>query len=174
MIVVNLFGGPGVGKSTTAAMLFAHYKRRGITTELLREPAKELLYQGRDLSRNQVLLMALHYQALKDYEAAGTQLVIADTALLLNLVYSQGLPFYAQLERLVLKLTREFKEVDVLIKRAVPYQEHGRNETEAEARAIDEAVRDRAAYDVVTGPEPLEVIARVDPLVLPLLSSALF
>lgn len=166
MIVVNLFGGPGVGKSTVAAMLFGHYKRRGIRAELLREPAKELLYQGRNLDRSQILLTALHYQALKDFEAARTQLVIADTALRLNLVYARSKPFYTELVSLVNRLSREFQEIDVKLTRAVPYQDHGREQSEDEARAIDGRIY--GPFDVTTGPAPADVISSLDPLVLPL------
>ena len=37
MIVVNLFGGPGCGKSTTAAWLFNQLKERGINCEYVTE-----------------------------------------------------------------------------------------------------------------------------------------
>ena len=34
MICLNLYGGPGVGKSTLAAEIFVELKRRGIRAEL--------------------------------------------------------------------------------------------------------------------------------------------
>jgi hypothetical protein len=167
MIVVNLFGGPGVGKSTVAAMLFGHYKRRGLRVELAREQAKEFLYQGRPLARNQLLMIALQYQMLKDIEAAGTELVISDSALRLNLSYSCKLPYYQPLAALIRGLCLEFTEVDVLLKRAVPYQFHGREQGEESAREID--ARMIGHFDLVLeSPAPMEVIARLDPLVLPL------
>lgn len=165
MIVVNLFGGPGVGKSTVAAMLFAHYKRRGLRVELAREQAKELLYQGRDLARHQLLIIARQYQILKDMEAAGTDLVISDSALRLNLVYSRSLSYYPQLVELVRGLSAEFGDIDVLLRRAVPFSTHARLGDETDARQIDAAVS--GPFDVVLeDPTPLRVIQALDPWVL--------
>ena len=41
MIVVNFFAGPGTGKSTHAAMLFAKLKTMNINSELIQEYAKD-------------------------------------------------------------------------------------------------------------------------------------
>lgn len=44
-LVVNLFGGPGCGKSTTMARLFADLKTRGLNVEMVSEFAKDLVYE---------------------------------------------------------------------------------------------------------------------------------
>ena len=41
MIIVNLFGVPGAGKSTGAAYIFSKLKMRGIEAELITEFAKD-------------------------------------------------------------------------------------------------------------------------------------
>lgn len=41
--VINLIGGPGSGKSTTAAGLFFRMKSMGVRCELVTEYAKELV-----------------------------------------------------------------------------------------------------------------------------------
>jgi adenylylsulfate kinase-like enzyme len=41
--VINLFGGPGTGKSTLAAALFTDLKMKGINAELVTEFAKDLV-----------------------------------------------------------------------------------------------------------------------------------
>ena len=45
MKVINLFAGPGTGKSTTAAGLFYKMKSKGYMVELVTEFAKDLVYQ---------------------------------------------------------------------------------------------------------------------------------
>ena len=45
MIVVNLFGAPGAGKSTGAAYIFAMLKMAGINAELVTEFAKDKVYE---------------------------------------------------------------------------------------------------------------------------------
>ncbi len=44
-LIVNLFGGPGAGKSTMAAGLFSELKWRGINCELATEYAKEKVWE---------------------------------------------------------------------------------------------------------------------------------
>src|SRR5262245_20723095 len=46
-LTVNLFGGPGCGKSTNAALVFGKLKNDGINVELVTEFAKELTWEGR-------------------------------------------------------------------------------------------------------------------------------
>ena len=46
-LCVNLFGGPGIGKSTTAAGVFNLLKLHGIETELITEFAKDLVWEER-------------------------------------------------------------------------------------------------------------------------------
>lgn len=45
-LVINIFGGPGVGKSTVAAGLFYRLKCLHYSVELVEEFAKYLVYQG--------------------------------------------------------------------------------------------------------------------------------
>jgi hypothetical protein len=119
-----------------------------------------------------MLIMALQYQILKDTEAAGTQLVISDSPLRLNLLYARELTWYQPFAALVRGLRLEFKEIDVLLKRAVPYQTHCRVQgSEEEARRVDEQLT--GPFDVsIDSPAPGEVINRLDPLVLPVLGGA--
>lgn len=44
---VNIFGGPGVGKSTTAADLFVAMKKAGYNVELVTEVAKDFVWEDR-------------------------------------------------------------------------------------------------------------------------------
>jgi hypothetical protein len=58
-VVVNLYGGPGTGKSRTAALLFATMKQRGVNCELATEYAKDVVWEGREsLLSDQIYLFA--------------------------------------------------------------------------------------------------------------------
>lgn len=46
-LVVNLFAGPGTGKSTTMAGIFTRLKEAGVSTELVHEFAKDLVWEKR-------------------------------------------------------------------------------------------------------------------------------
>lgn len=45
-LIVNLYGGPGTGKSTTAAGLFYKLKEAGINSEYIQEYAKDKTWQA--------------------------------------------------------------------------------------------------------------------------------
>ena len=44
-LVVNLFGGPGCGKSTVAALLFGKLKQHGVNCEMALEYAKDKVWE---------------------------------------------------------------------------------------------------------------------------------
>jgi len=46
MLLINLFGTPGSGKSTGAAYIFSQLKSCGINAELITEAAKEKVWEG--------------------------------------------------------------------------------------------------------------------------------
>ena len=46
MLVVNLFGAPGAGKSTGAAYIFSQLKMAGINAELVTEFAKDKVWES--------------------------------------------------------------------------------------------------------------------------------
>lgn len=46
MLVVNLFGVPGAGKSTGAAYVFSKLKMKGINAELVTEFAKDIVWEN--------------------------------------------------------------------------------------------------------------------------------
>jgi ATP:corrinoid adenosyltransferase len=59
MKVINIFAGPGAGKSTTAAGLFYHMKKLNMSVELVTEYAKSRVWeQHSSVMRDQVYLTA--------------------------------------------------------------------------------------------------------------------
>lgn len=44
MIIINLYGSPGSGKSTAAAYIFSKLKMKGVECELVTEVAKDLVW----------------------------------------------------------------------------------------------------------------------------------
>ena len=90
MICINLYGGPGIGKSTMAAELFVELKHRGIKTELVGEFAKELSYDfAYNVMADQHYLFAIQSHRLWRLARAGVEVAVCDSPLLLNLAYDQ-------------------------------------------------------------------------------------
>ena len=48
--IINLYGGPGAGKSTSASDLFVILKERGVNAELAREYVKRWAWERRGIS----------------------------------------------------------------------------------------------------------------------------
>lgn len=135
--VINLFAGPGAGKSTTAAGLFNLMKLSGEKVELVLEYAKDLTYE-RNTSRlgNQMTILGEQFNRL--HRLVGqVEWIITDSPLLLGTMYATG-PFKsAGFTGTVLWAFETFDNVNFVIGRHKEYQAWGRNQTEDEAKAID-------------------------------------
>lgn len=86
--VINIYGGPGAGKSTAALQLVAELKKRGINADYVSEYAKELVY-AKNFSKldgsvqNQREIF--HEQKSRlDVTLEGVEVAVTDAPLLLN------------------------------------------------------------------------------------------
>lgn len=139
--VVNLWAGPGAGKSTTAAGLFFEMKSRGLKVELVREFAKELTYAGRLQCRsNQLVVLAEMDRRIQEV-INDVDYVITDSPLPVGLVYGQGQFKEKWFEEAVMAVFGRYENINVFVDRAKPFQAYGRTETEAEARVFDGEMR---------------------------------
>lgn len=139
--IVNLFAGPGAGKSTTAAGLFHVMKMRGESVELVTEFAKDLTYEKHTLGLgNQVTILGEQFNRLWRLQGQ-VEWVITDSPLPLGLLYAVG-PFKrAWFAAAVLGAFETFDNRNFFIKRKKAYVVEGRNQTEAEAVEVDLRVR---------------------------------
>jgi len=142
-LVVNLFGGPGSGKSTTAAAVFSDLKRKGVEVELASEFAKDLTWEG----RHQTLTFQPYVtvkQMFRIHRLIGqVDVVVTDSPILLALAYGgQGYPV-ASFERFVLDQHHMWRSLNFLIRRHPnkDYHSAGRNQTADEAEALDSRIR---------------------------------
>lgn len=140
MIVVNLFGGPGVGKSTGAAYIFSKLKLRGLNVELVTEFAKEKTWENNKeaLSNQEYIFGQQSYKIsiLKDK----VDVVITDSPLLLSIIYNKSSSLDDSFTQTILNVFNSYKNMNYLIERAKPYQFAGRNQTEEESNKISTIV----------------------------------
>ena len=139
--VINLFGGPGTGKSTTAAGVFTLLKLHGVNCELVTEFAKDLTWEERTKTlSNQTYILGKQYHRmwrLKD----NVDVIVTDSPLLLSLVYLDEMLAYADtFKNYVLSLYHEFNNYNWFLKREKSYNPKGRKQTEEEAITIDSDV----------------------------------
>lgn len=89
MIVVNLFGVPGAGKSTGAAYIFSQLKMKGINAELITEFAKDKAWENNtEAIKNQAYLFGKQsYRMSRCREKV--DVLVTDSPLPLSILYNQ-------------------------------------------------------------------------------------
>lgn len=134
--VINLFAGPGVGKSTTAAGLFNLMKNRGHRVELVTEFAKDLTY-ARDWEsrKNQLYMLGVQDQRLRRL-VGQVDWAITDSPLPLGLAYA-GEEYGRWFREATLGAWGRYHNRNVFLHRAKPYAGYGRDQTETEAESLD-------------------------------------
>lgn len=140
MIVINLFAGPGSGKSTTCAGVFAKLKLAGINCEMALEYAKDKVWENsHEVLDDQIYVFGKQLHRifrLKDK----VEVVITDSPLLLSILYDKSEnPF---LRDLVLDQFNKFDNRNYFIHRNTIYNPKGRLQTESEAKEIDKVLID--------------------------------
>lgn len=141
---INLYGGPGVGKSTLAAHLFAHLKTQGVNIELVPELIKDWVYEGRRITDGwqYVQTFSRQFEVERLFLCGGVERIVTDSPLLLQCFYADAYdsPVTNQLIQIALAFERAYPSINFLIQRSVPYQQHGRYHTVEEAHRIDQAL----------------------------------
>jgi len=154
-IVVNLIGGPGSGKSTSASAIFANLKNRDCNVELIHEYAKRIVYRRSPHQlHNQYYISAKQYEILKSTIDYGVKLVITDAPIVLGKIYGKSVPYYRELCTLIDKLNEEFENINVFIQRVKKYNPSGRVQDEAGSDAIAKELLMLMDYDYVIDGNP--------------------
>lgn len=139
MLLVNLTGGPGSGKSTTAAGIFWECKLAGHRAELVGEEARELIYDGSiKMLENQILILGQQWQRIKRLSDSGANVAICDSPLSLSILYSKGKPYHNELTAIVRTLEQQHTNTfNILVKRVKTYDTFGRYQDEEQAKLLD-------------------------------------
>jgi len=138
-LVVNIFGGPGSGKSTSAAGIFYLLKRQGLEAELVTEYAKDLVWEGTVTKLDyQMYIFAKQFHRVNRL-LGKVDFIITDSPILLSFIYGKMLS--KEFCALVQSEHDKMNTFNVLAQRVKDYRENGRLQTEAEAKKIDEKMR---------------------------------
>lgn len=156
-LIVNLFAGPGAGKSTTRAGVFHKLKLAGYNVEEAPEFAKELTWEQRKMALGcQPYVFAHQLYSLHRLQGQ-VAAIITDSPLLLGNIYASP-EEPNSLRQLVSDKFHSFDNINFYIQRVKPYNPSGRNQTEQEAHEIDGLVYDalviyRIPHEIVKGDE---------------------
>ena len=144
--VINLIGGPGCGKSTVAYGLSHLMKANYKNMEYCSEFAKDLTWdRSFDVLNDQLYILA--NQNRKLHRLVGqVDWVVVDSPIILSLYYVQlareNNPGYLNrtFSSLVTELWNQYDNYTFFLDRKFEYQTVGRNQTEAEAKKIDQSL----------------------------------
>ena len=138
-LIINLFGGAGIGKSTLMARIFSELKVQGYDCEMVTEFAKDLVWEKRNETfKDELYIFAKQNHRL--FRVNGkVDIIVTDRPLLLTNAYNQD---DKELCSLCLKTFNQYNNLNFLLKRETVYQENGRNQSEEEAIQIDKITQD--------------------------------
>lgn len=140
-LIVNLYGAPSAGKSTTASGLFYLLKLNGINAEYVTEVAKDFTWE----KRQAVTLRCQPYVFGKQFRDVfrvmdQTAVAIVDSPLLLSAFYAWKFPdpkvATQALIDYIIEQSKLTGGINYLIKRTKSYNPMGRNQTEEESDII--------------------------------------
>lgn len=130
-ICVSFFGGPGCGKSTMAAHVFAELKWLKVNCELVPEYAKEKVWEKSfyTLTNQRLVYGKQHHMLCRVLEHV--DVAITDSPLLLSAIYAKKED--KKLVELVIEDYKKFNTINILLIRKKEYNPIGRMQTEKEA-----------------------------------------
>ena len=139
-LVVNLFAGPGAGKTTCAWAIAAELKKRNIHTEYVPEYAKELVWDE-------------NYQALADQEGIFAEqthridrligkvdVIVTDSPVLFSEIY--GRDNSMEFRQRIWDAHNSYENFNLFIKRGNYFEQQGRIHNLEESVAIDRQIKD--------------------------------
>lgn len=138
MLVVNLFGAPGAGKSTAAAYISAKLKMEGINAGLVTEFAKDKVWENNEeVFKNQAYLFgkqSFKISRCKDK----VDIIITDSPLPLSILYNKDPVLGEDFNKTVMNVFNSYENINYFINRVKPYNHIGRHQTEKESNALKE------------------------------------
>lgn len=164
-LVVNLYGGPGTGKSSLMAGVFHDLKWRGVNCEMAPEFAKEKVWeQSFKILENQIYIFGKQLHSIHRL-ADQVSVIVTDSPLLLSLVYGKN--ECEQFLDLVRAVFNRYNNLNIFLTRNPdkPYNPKGRVQTEDKATALDADIRNAlldnfiSYTEMVASPKAVETIS---------------
>lgn len=138
--VINLFGGPGSGKSSTAAGLFHLMKYANLKVELVREFVKYAAWTNNDSLFEDYIYIFAKQQRQQRILRDKVDWIITDSPIILAPIYAKNNgteSFFT----LCLDTFKEYENINFFLRRDKEYHSYGRTQTEQQAWAMDGQIR---------------------------------
>jgi len=141
-IVVELYAGPGAGKSTSAALLFSQLKMAGINTEIVQEFVKDWAWENKAIQpHDQPIIYAGQLQ--REARLYGkTDVIVTDSPLHMNTAYCSEYEkeTIRRLNHHLEMIYPEIERIQVFVKRSGAFDPLGRYHNEEQAKELDNAI----------------------------------
>lgn len=169
-IVINLYGGSGIGKSTIAALLFAQMKMLRMNVELVREYVKLWAWTGKKVRPADQIYLLGKQSAYESLLYGKVDYIVTDSPVMLAGAYAEW--HSGEAGRYVTNAARGYydvsrsdhgvKHLNYVLARGAYFDTCGRYETREEAEQFDEflkeyLVRTVGAFPIIHGTEQEKV-----------------
>ena len=142
--VVNLFAGPGAGKSYNALFVAGRLKKAGYCTELAEEWIKDKVYEKAPYPfTDQIYTFAKQRKKIMmRLGDKNIQFIVTDSPILLSAIYMKEPDIL--FEKLILREFNKMNSINFFIERSDKraYEQSGRLHDVLQARKIDAAIKD--------------------------------
>lgn len=155
-LIINLFSGPGAGKSQGAAYIFSHLKAVGINCELVTEFAKDKTWEKSTKAfENQAYIFGKQFFRITRLHDE-VDVVITDSPLPLSVIYNTNIMLGDHFNKMVLNVFNSYENINFYLNRVKPYNPKGRNQSLAESIEIDKKIlslldNNYICYEVIDG-----------------------
>ena len=138
-MVVNLYGGPGAGKTTAAWELAAELKKQGVVTEYVPEYAKELVWDGRldllDGSAEHQRAILKEQQRRIERLIGKVEVIVTDSPVLLSVFYRKNRD--PALEQEALEAHKNMRNHNIFVMREGRFEQEGRIHNKEQSETLD-------------------------------------
>lgn len=152
-VIINFFGGPGIGKSTQSAGLYSEMKKNHMDVELTFEFPKIVTWEENySAIKDQFYITANQHRNISRLYGK-VKYVIVDSPIILGMVYKNKYnttPEYPSIfyddsfDEFILTLFKKYNNLNILLKRDdTTYDENGRLQDLQESKEIDFEITQR-------------------------------
>jgi hypothetical protein len=149
-VIVNLFGGPGSGKSTMASKIFSTLKEKGITCDIPYEYPKIVAWEENysQISDQLYIFANQHRGIVRSF--GKVDFIILDSPILLSLIYKNvytsdyPVSFYgSEFDDIVINLFKRYDNINFYLKRNnIKFESIGRLQDQTESIYYDEKIKE--------------------------------
>ncbi len=163
---VNIFAGPGAGKTSLTAYLFSQFKKIVVENDLqlqieqVSEYVKQWAWEGRKpVSLDQWFIFANQHRLEEVPLRSGVDIIFTDSPIMLNAFYAQknNIPGANSLLELAKTFESFYPSINIFLDRKDrTYISKGRYETEDQAKSMDDYIR--KSLDIIVGSDNYKII----------------